>query len=58
MRPQFDYSGAYQIRRVSVFRRAVEMVATLKVIVKIFGRTEPIELRFLEVEKISLMEEE
>jgi len=32
--------------------------ATLKVMVKISGRTEPIELRFLDVEKITFTEEE
>ena len=32
--------------------------ATLKVMVKIFGRHEPIELRFLDVEKIRFTEEE
>ena len=32
--------------------------ATLKVMVKIFGRTEPIELRFIDVEKILSAEEE
>ena len=32
--------------------------ATLKVMVKIFGRHEPIELRFLDVEKIRFSEEE
>ena len=35
-----------------------ESTATLKVMVKIFGRTEPIELRFLDVEKVTFAEEE
>ena len=32
--------------------------ATLKVMVKIFARTQPVELRFLDVEKITFTEEE
>jgi transcriptional antiterminator NusG len=32
--------------------------AMLKVMVKIFGRTQPIELTFLDVEKITFTEEE
>jgi transcriptional antiterminator NusG len=32
--------------------------ATLKVVVKIFARTQPIELTFLDVEKITFTEEE
>ena len=35
-----------------------EQNATLKVLVKIFARTEPIEMRFLDVEKITFTEEE
>jgi transcriptional antiterminator NusG len=35
-----------------------ESTATVKVMVKIFGRTEPIELRFIDVEKITFTEEE
>jgi len=31
--------------------------ATVKVLVKIFGRTEPIELGFLDVEKVTFREE-
>ena len=32
--------------------------ATLKIKVEIFGRTEPIELRFIDVEKVTFTEEE
>ena len=35
-----------------------EQQATLKVMVEIFGRPEPIELRFVDVDKISFTEEE
>ena len=35
-----------------------ESNATLKVMVRIFGRTEPIELQFIDVEKIEFREEE
>ena len=35
-----------------------ESKTTLKVMVKIFGRPEPIELRFLDVEKLTFTEEE
>ena len=50
-------SGAFQC-----FTGRIEMVdrdkATLRVIVKIFGRHEPIELRFIDVEKVTSTEEE
>ncbi|MGZ8848048.1 MAG: hypothetical protein ACXW3C_16435 [Pyrinomonadaceae bacterium] len=50
-------TGAFQ-----AFTGRVETVdeqqATLKVMVEIFGRTEPIELRFVDVERISFTEEE
>jgi len=66
MRPRFDYSVGEMVRIKSgafqCFTGRIEAVdqarATLKVMVKIFGRTEPIELRFLDVEKITFMEEE
>jgi transcriptional antiterminator NusG len=32
--------------------------ATLRIRVKIFGRTEPVELRFIDVEKLKFTEEE
>jgi transcription termination/antitermination protein NusG len=50
-------TGAFQC-----FTGRVEEVdeshATLKVMVKIFGRLEPIELRFIDVEKIEFTEEQ
>jgi len=50
-------SGAFQ-----AFTARIEEVdeehATLRVMVRIFGRSEPIELRFVDVEKISFTEEE
>ena len=35
-----------------------ESSATLKVVVNIFGRAQPVELKFLEVEKVTFTEEE
>jgi len=66
VRPGFDYSVGEMVRIKSgafqSFTGRIERVdqdaATLQVMVKIFGRTEPIELRFLEVEKITFTEEE
>ena len=66
MRPKFEYSVGEVVRIKSgafqCFTGRIEMVdqdhATLKVLVKIFARTEPIELRFVDVEKISFTEEE
>jgi len=66
MKPRFDYSVGGMVRIKSgafqCFTGRIEAVdqarATLKVMVKIFGRTEPIELRFLDVEKIKFTEEE
>ena len=66
MRAKFDYSVGETVRIKSgafqSFTGKIEKVdkdkATLKVMVKIFGRTEPIELRFLDVEKITFTEEE
>ena len=66
MRPKFEYSVGEVVRIKSgafqCFTGRIEEVdestAILKVMVKIFGRTEPIELRFLDVEKIKFTEEE
>ena len=66
MKPRFSYSTGEMVRiKVGAFQNftgRIEEVdeerATLKVMVKIFGRTEPIELRFLDVEKIAFTEEE
>ena len=66
MKAKFDYSVGEMVRIKSgafqCFTGRVETVdqdkAILKVMVKIFGRTEPIELGFLEVEKITFREEE
>jgi len=66
MRPRFDYSVGEMVRIKSgafqCFTGRIEAVdqdkTILKVLVKIFGRTEPIELGFLEVEKITFTEEE
>jgi transcription termination/antitermination protein NusG len=66
MKAKFDYSIGEAVRIKSgafqCFTGRVETVdkdkAMLKVMVKIFGRTEPIELRFLDVEKIKVTEEE
>ena len=66
MKPRFSYSTGEMVRiKVGAFQNftgRIEEVdeerATLKVMVKIFGRTEPIELRFIDVEKILSTEEE
>ena len=66
MRPKFEYSVG-EIVRIKVgpfqsFTGRIEEVdndkATLRIRVKIFGRTEPIELRFIDVEKLTFTEEE
>ena len=65
MRAKFDYSVGEIVRIKSgafqCFTGRIAKVdkdkATLKVIVKIFGRTEPIELGFLDIEKITFTEE-
>jgi transcriptional antiterminator NusG len=66
MKAKFDYSVGDMVRIKSgafqCFTGRVEAVdrarAILKVMVKIFGRTDPIELRFIDVEKITFTEEE
>jgi transcriptional antiterminator NusG len=63
---KFDYSVGEIVRIKSgafqCFTGKIEQVdkdkGTLKVLVRIFGRHEPIELRLLEVEKITFTEEE
>ncbi|PYS21632.1 MAG: hypothetical protein DMF72_16880 [Acidobacteria bacterium] len=66
MTAKFDYSVGEVVRVKSgafqCFTARIERVdqdkATLQVMVKIFGRTEPIELGFLDVEKVTFTEEE
>jgi transcriptional antiterminator NusG len=66
VRSKFEYSVGETVRIKSgafqAFTGKIEEVdeehATLKVMVRIFGRAEPIELRFADVEKISFTEEE
>jgi transcriptional antiterminator NusG len=66
MKGRFDYSVGETVRIKSgpfqSFTARVETVdkdrGTLKVLVEVFGRTQPIELRFLDVEKINVTEEE
>lgn len=66
MSGRFEYSAGEVVRiqtgAFQSFTARVEEVdqsnATLKVMVNIFGRTQPIELRFVDVEKISSTEEE
>ena len=66
MNPRFSYSVGEIVRiKVGAFQNFTgrikevdERKATLKVMVEIFGRQEPIELGFLEVEKIRFTEEE
>ncbi len=66
MRSRFEYSVGEMVRIKSgafqAFTARIEEVdearGTLKVMVNIFGRSQPIELRFVDVEKISFTEEE
>ena len=66
MSARFEYVVGEMVRiKTGVFQcftgrveEVDESRATLKVRVKIFGRHEPVELRFLDVEKILFTEEE
>ena len=66
MKARFSYSVGEMVRiKVGPFQNftgRIEEVdqdkAALKVVVKIFARPDPIELGFLDVEKIALTEEE
>ena len=66
MNPKFSYSVGEAVRiKVGAFQAFTgrieevnEKRATLKVKVSIFGRPEPIELGFLDVEKLTFTEEE
>ena len=71
MKARFSYSIGEVVRiKVGPFQNftgRIEQVdqdqvdqdkATLKVMIKIFGRTQPVELTFFEVEKITFTEEE
>jgi transcription termination/antitermination protein NusG len=50
-------SGAFQAFTAKI-EEVDEERASIKVMVRIFGRSEPIELRFVDVDKISFTEEE
>jgi transcriptional antiterminator NusG len=66
MKGRWDYSAGERVRIKSgpfqSFTARVETVdrdkGILKVLVEVFGRTQPIELRFLDIEKIKATEEE
>jgi len=66
MTAKFEYSVGETVRiKTGPFQgftgrieKVDESTATIKVMVKIFGRTQPVELRFLDVEKIQFREEE
>jgi len=66
MKANFSYSNGETVRiKVGPFQSftgRIEEVneenATLKVRVKIFARTEPLDLNFLDVEKVTFTEEE
>ena len=64
MTAKFEYSVGEMVRiKTGAFqsftgriKEVDESTATIKVMVKIFGRDEPIELRFVDVEKITFRE--
>ena len=66
MKPKFSYSVGEMVRiKVGPFQsftgrieEVAEKNATLKVRIRIFARPEPVELNFLDVEKITFTEEE
>jgi transcriptional antiterminator NusG len=66
VKPRFSYSVGEMVRikagAFQSFTGRIEEVdeerRTLKVIVRIFSRNQPVELTFLEVEKITFTEEE
>jgi len=66
MTAKFEYSVGEMVRiKTGAFQNFTARIdevdqekAMLKVMVKIFGRTQPIELTFLDVEKIAFREEE
>jgi transcriptional antiterminator NusG len=66
MKPRFSYSVGEMVRiktgPFQAFSARIEEVdedkATLKLRVEIFGRYEPIEVGFLDVEKLAFTEEE
>jgi transcriptional antiterminator NusG len=66
MKARFSYSVGEMVRiKVGPFQSFTGRIkevdkqnTTLKVLVNIFTRTQPIELRFLDVEKIKFTEEE
>lgn len=66
MKRRFEYAVGEMVRiktgPFQAFTARIEEVdlerATIKVMVRIFGRSQPVELRFVDVEKISFTEEE
>ncbi len=65
-KPKFSYSAGETVRiKSGAFRNFTEKVeevnedkSTLRVTVTIFGRSTPVELNFLDVEKVTFAEEE